>query len=487
MRSPLTFVTTMMEHQRRAVEKLQAVKIGALFLDMGTGKTRIALELAVRRLRAGKADCVLWCCPVSVRQTIADEIDKHIPGMSYEIMRPAGIKNPSAHIYIAGIESLSASISLNARLLELVESKRCFLVCDESSLIKNHLAERTRALWRLGERCRYKIILNGTPLSNNEQDLFSQWYFLDPRILGYSSFYSFAANHLEYDPDYPGRVVRAHNVEYLTRKIQPYTYQVRKHECLDLPPKTYSSRYCSMTSKQQELYLETRDRMLIEMIEEELPKSHQIYRLFTALQRIVSGVDLDGSPLFEHGGNPRIHALLDIVEDLPPDAKCIIWCKYTHEIESVKRALRPYGYVATLYGRMTPTERDCELQRFRADARFLVANKRVGAFGLNLQHCHYAIYYSNDFSWETRSQSEDRIHRAGQTDNCHIIDIICMSSIDVQIRRCLSRKENLVDVFRRQINLVKDKSNLGRWFEGAQDNVSMPGRETGAHQQSAGE
>ncbi|MEA4884229.1 MAG: DEAD/DEAH box helicase [Clostridia bacterium] len=470
----LTCKTTMMRHQQTAVNKLSRVKVGALYCDMGTGKTLTALELAVKRLNAGKVDCILWCCPVSVRQTIADEVDKHVTGATWEIVQPRAIRNPHAHIYIAGIEGLSSSISLNARLMELVEAKRCFLVCDESSLIKNHMANRTLALWRLAERCQYKLILNGTPLSNNEQDLYSQWYFLDPRILGYNSYYSFAANHLEFDPDYPQRVVAAHDVELLTRKIQPYTYQVRKHECLDLPPKSYGSRYCYMGMEQRALYEVTRDRMLAEM-EYENPKPHTIYRLFTALQRIMSGVWLDRKTLFpDPMDNPRVRVLLDTIEELPRDSKCILWCKYTHEIETLQRILESRGGVAVLHGGIQPKHRDQELRRFRENARFLVANKRVGAFGLNLQHCNYAIYYSNDFSWETRSQSEDRIHRAGQTRNCHILDIVCSDSIDEQIHRCLRRKENLVDAFRKQIDRTKDKMELGRWIDGAKDdNISV--------------
>jgi len=409
-----------------------------------------------------------------VRQTIADEVDKHVEGATWEIVQPRAIRNPHAHVYIAGIEGLSSSISLNARLMELVESKRCFLVCDESSMIKNHMANRTLSLWRLAERCQYKLILNGTPLSNNEQDLYAQWYFLDPRILGYHSYYSFAANHLEFDPDYPQRVVAAHDVELLTRKIQPYTYQVRKHECLDLPPKTYSWRYCDMTLRQRAIYEDAKDKILMD-VDPDGWETHTIYRLFTALQKVVSGIQLDRTPIFAApSDNPRVWTLMETIEDLPADAKCIVWCKYTHEIETLQQVLEPRGGVAVLYGGIRPKDRDRELQRFQEDARFLVANKRVGAFGLNLQHCNYAIYYSNDFSWETRSQSEDRIHRAGQTHNCHILDIICSQSIDEQIHRCLWRKENLVDLFRKQIDRTKDKMSLGRWIDGGEDdNVSV--------------
>ena len=127
-------------------------------------------------------------CPVSVKRTIADEIEKHLPKAVYELMETSRVNNWEADIYIAGLESISQSLSLNFVLLDLVQKRRCFIVVDESSLVKNHMAKRTREIWRLGERAQYKLILSGTPVTNNEQDL-SQWYFLDPRILA-TSFYS---------------------------------------------------------------------------------------------------------------------------------------------------------------------------------------------------------------------------------------------------------------------------------------------------------
>lgn len=466
----------MMDHQQTAVEKLSRVKVGALYMDMGTGKTRTALELAVRRMQAGKCDCILWLCPVSVRRTIADEVTKHLAGAVVEMVRPNRVCG-QADIYIAGIESLSGSLSLNVRLLELVQAKRCFLVCDESSLIKNRHADRTVAVWRLAERCRYRLILNGTPLSNNERDLYSQWYVLDWRILGYSSFYSFAANHLEYDRDIPGRIVAAHDVDLLVRKMQPYLYQVRKSDCLDLPEKTYSRYYTGMSAKQFILYHETKAELLFDLDPNE-DNSTAIYKLFTALQRIVSGVDLEGKPLFAPGYNPRLQLLDEIIEDIPGDAKVIIWCKYTHEVEAVAASLG--GGVSRLYGELTPKQRDAELAAFAGPNRFLVANKSLGAFGLNLQFARYAIFYDNDFSWATRAQAEDRIHRAGQTQQTHYVDIVCSGSIDDRIQQCLQRKGDLVEDFRAEIK--RTGNNLGRWLDGENipDDGCAPGSDPAA-------
>ena len=475
-----TWLTSLMPHQQAAVDKLSRLRVGALYMDMGTGKTRTALELALRRIGEGKADTILWLCPVGVRSTIAAEVAKHASDVPWELARPRCRPGPST-VVIAGIESLSGSISLNARLLELVQERRCFLVVDESNLVKSPRADRTLAVWRLAERCPYRVVLNGTPLSNNIADLFSQWYLLDWRILGYTSFYSFAANHLEYDPERPGRIIRAHRVDYLVRKMAPYLYQVRKSDCLSLPPKSYSWRTCSMSWEQACEYERAKDAILMEPDAYDLSPSIAIYKLFTALQRVVSGLSHTGAPLWEGPeGNPRIQALLETVAGIPDDAKVLVWCKYTHEIESVRVALRTHHgpeCVAEVWGGIPQRRRADELESFQGPARFLVANRECAAYGLNLQHCHYAVYYSNTFAWASRSQSEDRLHRQGQTHNVHIIDVVCEGSIDERIQRCLSRKERLVESFRREIASQRHtRDSLGRWLDGADGTASGDGR-----------
>jgi len=194
-----------------------------------------------------------------------------------------------------------------------------------------------------------------------------------------------------------------------------------------------------------------------------------IFRLFAALQRIVSGKTWNWKDIFDNPlENPRVQLLLETVGDLPKDSKAIIWCKYTHEIDMLHDVLTREGYEsAKLYGEMSLKERERVLEQFDTSGEFLIANKRCGAFGLNLQQANYAIYYSNDFSWETRSQSEDRIHRVGQTKNVHIIDLICENTIDERIYNTLMSKDSLVDSFRREIDRHKDdKEAIWRWING---------------------
>ena len=450
--------TKLYTHQQKAVDKLSKIKIGALYMEMGTGKTRTALELIAQRYNGGKVNHILWLCPCSVKESLKRELMKHIDG-NLDMFT------------ICGIETLSSSIKTNARLLDLVQNNKVYLIVDESNLVKNHRAKRTENIERLARHCEYKLILNGTPISRCEKDLFSQWYILDWRILGYRSFWSFAANHLEYDERRRGGIVRCLNTDYLVYKIAPYSYQVKKEECLDLPPKTYDTRYFELTNRQWAHYDYVAENLLF-ALDELHPET--IYRLFTGLQGVVSGFrirlgeTLVREPFFKTPyENPRIQELLSILERL--DGKVIIFCKYTQEIQDIVQVLNNEygkGSAVPFYGEISQKERQRNIDDFTNDARFFVANKTCAGYGLNLQFCNYVIYYSNDWDWATRSQSEDRVHRIGQNRNVHIIDICAADTIDQRISNCLWRKENLVDSFKREIERQKDKQSLRKWANG---------------------
>ena len=253
------------------------------------------------------------------------------------------------------------------------------------------------------------------------------------------------------------------------RKIAPYTYQVKKSECLDLPPKTYGTAYYSLTRMQEQHYDDIANQLLFEVDELE---PYTIYRLFTGLQNVISGMQitvgekLQSEPFFKSSkDNPRIQKLLEILEGT--EEKVIIFCKYTHEILSITNILNELygeGAAVAFYGDVRQKERQENIRRFEKDAQFFVANKTCAGYGLNLQFCSYVIYYNNDWDWATRGQSEDRVHRIGQTENVHYIDICAIGTLDERILKCLERKENLVESFKAEIEGQKDKNHLEAWI-----------------------
>lgn len=456
----IKFETQLYDHQRAAVEKLSRVKVGALYMEQGTGKTRTALELIKLRYDAGKIDRAIWLCPCSVKQNLRNDIIYHCGEMPDNII-------------ICGIETLSTSIKWISKLMNIAGESTCLIV-DESTLVKNHRALRTQHITQMAEKCKYKLILNGTPITKLEADLYAQWYMLDPRILGYQSFYSFAANHIEYDRDIPDKIVRCLNTEYLTRKISPFTYQVLKKDCLKLPRKDYSVRRYPMTEEQDTNYYDVFNGLMNEVDE---MQPHTIYKLFNYLQHVISGkhVEFKKSGIFMYDrfndarDNPRVKTLLNIISELS-DQKVIIFCKYTSEITDICNILG--DKTVRFDGSISLKKRVENIEKFKGDAQYFVANKVCAGYGLNLQFCHNVIFYSNDWSFATRSQAEDRVHRIGQENEVHIYDICAEYTLDARILDCLSNKENLVNRFKKDIEKIKNKQDLKRWInlkEGSSD------------------
>lgn len=451
--------TRLYEYQSKAVDKLSKLKVGALYMEQGTGKTRTALEIIKNKMSKGKVEVVLWLCPCSVKNNLKEDIIKHTGELPTE-----------NNIIIRGIESLSSSDRLYLQLLELVKIYKVYLIVDESNLVKNKLAIRTERIIEISSFCKYKMILNGTPISKNEADLFAQWYILDWRILGYKSFYSFAANHLEYKTvKLPSgreittdQIIRVLNVDYLTEKIAPYMYQIKKDEVLkDLKPKKYHMRYFCLDDLQEDEYYETKELFLFNVVDW---RSETIFKLFSALQHITSGKRILSAPekrmrtekMYTWENNPRIQCLKRVIEEIGND-KCIIFAKYQDEIKDIKFLLDSMNKTFVEFtGEIRPKQRQQNRIEFKNHVQFMLANKQCGAYGLNLQFCHNIIFYSNDFDLATRLQAEDRVHRIGQEKTVNIYDICCEYTIDVFIANCLQNKSNLLDSFKKQISIWKE-------------------------------
>jgi SNF2 family DNA or RNA helicase len=337
----------------------------------------------------------------------------------------------------------------------LVNSKTLVIV-DESSFIKGHRSWRTLRITDIGKKAGHKLILTGTPMSQGVEDLFAQFRFLDSGILGYTSWYTFARNHLEYSDKYPGLIVRAHNTAHLADKIAPWTYQVTKDECLDLPPKISKSVYYQMSWEQRQAYNQAKWEILMSAPDDEVD-SYVIFQLFTALQQITSGYWNRSGQIIELP-NPRFKTLIEFLEQVQDQT--IIWCKYLRSLHQIAEKLES---PALLYGGLNEKERSAEIERFKnGDTRFLVATTSTGGHGLNLTEATVSIFYESSFKYAERLQAEDRNHRIGQDNKVLYVDLICSGSIDDRIAQALAKKKNVVEDFKAKVDKAKEDPDAMR-------------------------
>jgi len=462
-----------MPHQVPAVEKMIHTTIGGLFMDMGTGKSRTAIELVYRRTE--KIDKVIWFCPVALKETVRQEIVKHTDCTDADIHvfgpRTTAKTLPKVLWYVIGIESMSSSIRTVQATNKLITTKT-MVILDESSYIKGHRSMRTMRITEICKRARYRLILTGTPLSQGVVDLYAQMKFLSPKILGYNSFYSFAANHLEYSEKFPGKIVRSHNTKYLAAKVRPYVYQITKEECLNLPDKLYETRYCYMTDEQAYYYGMAKDEILAELEKEDFD-STVIFRLFTALQEISCGFwnrRVRGKFQLLEFRHHRLETFVDVVADVPEDKKIIVWAKFQYDIRHIVEALaKEYGEdsVSLFHGGIPEKRRPEQVELFRGPARFFVSTPSCGGHGLTLNDSHYTIFYNNGFKYSERLQAEDRNHRIGQEHRPTYIDIHCSCGIDDRIATALANKGDAAQSFREEVERnIADKKRLKELIKG---------------------
>lgn len=469
----MTFATTspLMPHQEAAVAKLLPSRVGAMFMEMGTGKSRCLLELA--RLRLGKWDRLIWICPVSLKATVLWEILKHTDVgpdrvFVFDHRTKAATVPKDRLIYVIGIESIASS-SRVATALDALVSERSFVAVDESSYIKGNRALRTKRITLIGARARYRMIMTGTPFTQGVVDLFAQMKFLSPKILGYQSFWSFANNHLVFEevrtPDGPrrtGRVVSSLGHGYLADRMAPYVYQVRKDECLSLPDKTHKEWMVEMTAEQVAAHEEAKAEFLLRRDPADFSPI-ELFRLFTALQTIACGwwhrgKDKDGADIVQRLRHDRLDLLEGLTDMIPPDEKVIFWAKYriaAADISARLAACHGAGAVARFDGSLPEAARNAELARWRTDARFLVATQAAGSHGLTLNEARHAIFYADGFKYSERIQAEDRNHRIGQDARTTYHTIVALPSIDNRIREALRSKGNALRSFMAEVDKVR--------------------------------
>lgn len=454
--------TELMSHQVCAVAKLLPLKVGALFMEMGTGKTRTAFEIAKHRQH--KIQRIVWFCPVSVKYTIAQEVAKHTTLSTDDVLVFDGRTNANTAnllnktVVIVGIESMSSSDRVMLAVTELIDDKT-MVVLDEATYIKSHRSKRTRRIEILSRKARYRMILTGTAMTQGAVDLYSQMNFLSPKILDYVSFYEFAERHLVYDEvKLPNgrrvktkRIVNELETELLAEKIAPYSYQITKKECLDLPQKIHTSYSFDLSYEQKEAYGRAKELFAERLLTEDYSHSSiPIFQLFADLQGIVCGFWRAKDQLIELK-HKRIDTMFDALYGLNSNEKVVIWGKYHYCIDQITQALEDEFGVGSVYqyhGKLSEKQRKNSLIDWQNKGRFIVATQSAGGYGLNeMVSASHAIFYANGFKYSERLQAEDRIHRLGQSKPCWYADIYASNSIDGRISDNLDTKGYTLKVF----------------------------------------
>jgi SNF2 family DNA or RNA helicase len=478
-----SFKTTPRAYQLQALQNAWGKHAFAFYMDMGTGKTKTALDLFGAYYLDQKVDRLLVVTKFSTRRNWAREVGIHLPfdadvmildtskGKAFDDWN---LNSDMLKILIVGTESLAAGSAMAYASKFVSVSTRVGMIVDEAHMIKNHAAVRSNNCMKLGNSAAYKVIMTGTPVANGPMDVFMQFEFLDRNIIGIGDFYSFRNRYAIMGGFEGKQIVGYQNLGELIELVSPYVYQVRKSEVLtELPPKVYEVREVSMTDEQKRLYRELAKKNKAVTGDRGIMVKTVLERMLR-LQEVTGGVityernpDMFDPSKYEHcrisGKNPKIEELLSIVEENP--VSTIVWCRFLEEIRMVSEALRSvYGAqsVVEIHGGVSEADRDHNVHHtFQSGkAQFLVGNAATGGVGLNMTRAELVVYFSNSFSFTDREQSEDRAHRIGQTKSVTYIDLICEGTVDVSVVQALREKKDVSEFVRSNI----DSTNANNFY-----------------------
>lgn len=410
-------------HQKMMLEYGIRLPYFSNLSEMGTGKTYPTIITIKELLKKGIIDKAFIIVPKTIARSVWKHQVKQYSDLSISIIDGPDKKrmealNEDANIYITGYEMFNV---LKNDILPMLD-KRIMIVLDESSKIKNPKAKRSKALHKAGKLVSRKIILNGTPITQGAQDIFSQYLFLDGGETFGTSYDNFLQTYFYKPPKGWKWVIKNKEaLDAISDKIYNCGLRYLKQECLDLPPKLYENREVTMNNEQWKAYESMREQMVAwikgkEEREERIDASVVVVKLLR-LSQITSGFSKN-----EHGDvirfsdNPKLNELKDILQaELYNGNQIVIWARFIPDLMAIKNLCEELNIsYGLLYGATKDKDRENIISEFLdRKIKIFIGQPGAGGLGIDLYTANIVVYYSNTYTLADRLQSEDRTHRKG--------------------------------------------------------------------------
>jgi hypothetical protein len=453
-------------HQLEALERLKGREAFALLMAMRTGKTKTLLDDFGRLELAGECNDLLVVAPAGVYKTWVGAFKDHASEDLFsraqvfvwdsKTAKSAKVKQlreqfldlkTAPRIALVNIESLSSVKEARAFCEKFLHDRsKSMIAIDESVIIKTPGARRTKYVnGTLRFKARWRRILSGLPTPRSPLDLFEQFNFLDPQMLGFKSYFSFRARYaIMQKMPFGGRnvqiVVGYRNVEELTAKIAPHSFRVPFVPDI---PSTYVIRHVPLSNEQIRIYNEIKKFATAKIQDDAHVTATVVIAQILRMHQVLCGHVVDELGQLHEIPEHKTDELLELLQEFA--GKAIIWCSYDFNIKHVAAALtKEYGpgSVARFWGGNRDT-REAEEALFldaSSACRFMVATPAAGGRGRTWSNADLVIYFSSTNDLEHREQSEQRVHGVGKKRGVGYVDLIAPDSVEMKIVHALRKK-----------------------------------------------
>ncbi len=320
-----------------------------------------------------------------------------------------------------------------------------YIILDESQTIKTPTAKATQAVFTL--QCEHRMVLTGTPIQNSLSDIWSQFNFLNPEMLGtHQHFMKYYANPLSKNQDDPV-------AEKLKTLINPFILRRTKEEVApELPPVTETAVFCEMTEEQQSLYETEKSKvrnLIIGNFESGEIKNSAVLvlRALTMLRQLANHPQmLDKN---SDAGSGKFKEVTDSLETvLAENHKVLIFSSFVKHLNLVEEYCNSKGIrYALLTGSTTNREKVINSFKNRSDIQLFLISLKAGGVGLNLTEADYVFILDPWWNPAAEMQALNRAHRIGQDKNVFVYRFITKETVEEKIVRLQQKKKDLAELF----------------------------------------
>lgn len=439
---------TLRPYQEEAIQKF-ADKTSAYFaMEMRLGKSLTT----IRWLMLHGAERVLVVAPKTTLISWKDELDEE--GLVYNDLTRFAVDDRQKmlrHTFFPGIPGEPVFCLINYETLPCLEHEiRSYsveaIVLDEATEIKNHRTNAAHLLLETGDRIAYKAALSGMPNPQGWTDVWSQMAILhDGQWMRSDNFYRWRNRYaVNFGREW---FFSKKNKATIRSCFHADAYVLTRKDAGIGETKIYEKRSGELPPKAKKLYDHIAEKWEIPGRDKEDLETETQYDIVVTgwLRRLCGGFLPDRElPSWKYAELKRI------LEKELPEESVVVWFAYNDEI---KKAKDLFPYAEVMHGGTKDQERHNVQRRFQAGkTRVLFIQQKLGRFGIRLDKADTAVYFSNDYSYKSRGQSEDRIVAVGKDRPLLYIDLFTENTIEEAVLEALSKKETNVQFLLESVN-----------------------------------
>lgn len=452
------------QNQEEAYQFAMAHSSTMLDMEMGTGKTRVAIDVSLDRRDVHR---VLVVCPKAVMSVWPRELDKHSGGRQFGVYvrSPSDITTRTAGEVHQFLSTPCEDYGMTLYVVVNYESvwrgilgeyinKHPFdmVILDESHRAKGAGSKVSKYLAMVGKKTKYKLCLSGTPMANSPLDVYGQYRFLDPSIFGTRHDLFMQEFAVMGGPE-KRFVVGYKNQKAMNEKFNTIAYHCRMSEVADrlklpstLPP---SIRTVTLPSADMKTIRTLTKDFIAECQTGGTIVLNNVLTRALRIQQICSGFCVVQDGPFAEGhvqelNSAKMEALSGYLDGIDPGESVVVFCQFVHDLDAIHEVSESVGrFCYELSGRSN------QLDLWRPHVGTVLAVQiQAGAEGVDMTVAHHAAYFSLPQRLDLYEQSKARLYRPGQTQQVAFTHIIAEGTLDEALYNSLQRRRSMIDAIR---------------------------------------